>query len=212
MSDDPRRVLEEVARRRATCEVLPRKGGSWCQGRFVRVEKAGVVLVVEDSSARIGGGEDVRVWFTIDRVPWTFEASVLRAGVPVPDRSQRGLMVGFIDSWERGEPIQEKVPGLGITVLPPNGRGLELMGGKVRLVSLEVDNLSFAVPRGEAMKFVEGGTVRLRFRRPGAEDHLVNGLVRKLSPGEEHYLYEIRFAEVADPGNHPQVVEAFRAG
>ena len=202
-------MLEEVARRRAACEVLPRRGGSWCQGRFVRVEKAGVVLVIDGE--RIGGGEDVRVWFTMDRVPWTFEASVLRAGVPVPDRSQRGLMLGFIDSWERGEPICEEVPGLGITVLPPNGRGLELLGGAVRLVSLEVDKLSFAVPRGEAMKFVEGGTVRLRFRRPGASDHLVNGLVRRLSPGERHYLYEIRFAEVADPEGHPAVVEAFRA-
>jgi len=209
VSDDPRRVLEEAARRRTTCEVLPRTGGSWCQGRFVRVEKAGVVLIADGG---FSGGEDVRVWFTIDQQPWTFEASILRAGVSVPDRSRNGLMLGFIDGWEKGEPIREPAAGLGITVLPPNGRGLELMGGKVRLVALEVDTLSFAVPRGVAMKFVEGGTVRLRFRRPSATDHLVNGLVRKLSPGEEHYLYEIRFAEVADPEAHPKVVEAFRTG
>jgi hypothetical protein len=206
LSEDPRRVLEEAARQRLSCEVLPRRG-SWCQGRFVRVEKAGVVLVVD--AVDFTGGEDVRVWFTLEHQPWTFEASVLRAGVPVPDRSQHGLMLGFIDSWERGEPIEETAPGLGITVLPPNGRGLELLSGGVRLVDLGVDALSFAVPRAEALKFVEVGVVRLRFRQPGG-DHLVNGLVRKLAPGDAHYLYEIRFVEVADPGAHPVVVEAFR--
>ena len=166
MQEDPRRVLEDAARRRLPCEVLPRRG-VWSQGQFVRVDKAGVVLVADGAFV---GGEDVRVWFALDEQPYTFEASVLRAGVPVPDRSQRGLMLGFIDSWSRGNP-QPQREDLRLTVLPPNGRGLELLGGEIRLVELSVDEIAFAVPRAFTLKFVEGGTVRVRFSGPGG-DHL----------------------------------------
>ena len=223
MDDDPRRVLEDAARRRLSCEILPRRG-HWCQGRFVRVEKAGVVLVAPGGV--FSGGEDVRVWFSVDSQPWTFEASVLRAGVPVPDRSQRGLMLGFIDGWTGGAPPLHKAraaggwggvgaaraaggPAAAITVLPPNGRGLEILGSAVRLVNLRVDELSFSVPRAEPLKFVEGGTVRIRFRRQGQQDHVASGVVRKLAPGDGHYFYGVRFVEVADPQVHPAVIEAF---
>jgi hypothetical protein len=220
LDDDPRRVLEDAARRRLSCEILPRRG-EWCQGCFVRVEKAGVVLVAPGGV--FSGGEDVRVWFSADGQPWTFEASVLRAGVPVPDRSQRGLMLGFIDGWTRGEGARVRsspasagdagaspTAAPSITVLPPNGRGLELLEGTIRLVSLRVDELAFSVPRAEPLKFVEGGTVRIRFRRAGHPDHVVSGVVRKLAPGDGHYFYGIRFIEVADPVAHPGVIESVR--
>ncbi len=206
MEEDPRRVLEDAARRRLPCEILPRRG-VWCQGRFVRVDKAGVVLVVEGD---FFGGEDVQVWFTAEDQPWTFEASVLRAGVPVPDRSQNGLMLGFIESWTRGTPQPQRAD-LRLTLLPPNGRGLELLGGEIRMVDLSVEEMAFVVPQAFTLKFVEGGTVRVRFSTPGQPDHLVSGQVRTLSPGDGHYLYGIAFTEVGDVGEHPRVIEVFRS-
>lgn len=201
-------MLDEAARGRLSCQVMLR-GSGWTRGWFVRVDKSGVVLTVPELSLR--GGEDLRVWFSLDEVPFTFEASVLRAGVPVPDRSSHGVMLGFIGGWVAdAAPPADGTQGLGLTVLPHNGRGVELVGGPARLVDLRVDELAFTVPHDVALKFVQGGQVRLRFSRPGQAPYVASGRVQRLLRGEGHYLYGVRFEDVGDPRAHMEAVEALR--
>ncbi len=174
----------------------------------MRVDKAGVVVVV--SAPAFTGGEDVRVWFTDDDGTWSFEASVLRAGVPVPDRSQNGLLLGFIDGFEGGTAPTPEGPQISLKVVPPNGAGLELVGGDARLVDVGVDHVSFTVPAAETLKFVQGGTVRLRFQVPDQPAHWVLGTVRRLAPGEGHYLYAVELTQQDDEQAHLQAIEALR--
>ena len=205
MTLDPRQVLEDAAQEREGCEIHSRDG-QWVEGRFVRVDKAGVVIVVPDSD--FSGGEDVRICFVHQEQPWSFEASVLRAGVPVPDRSQFGLMLGFIDCFQRVESGQSFHESLQVTVLPPAGRGLELLGGGASVVHLSATDLTFTVPGEEPLKFVEGGGVRIRFQLTDHTVHLVAARVDKLSPGDGHHLYGVRFLEVEESANHLAAVEA----
>lgn len=209
MNDDPRQVLDEAARRRLGCQVM-RRGGPWVTARFVRVDKAGVIL----TAPGLHGGEDLKVWFSVDDVPYSFDASVLRAGVPVPDRSADGVMLGFIDHFKRaaGEAPEAASPPAGarITVLPPQGRGLELLGGEARLVELGVRGVSFSVPQGEPLKFVEGGRVRLRLAAPGLEAQVVEGRVAGVRPTEGHYLYGVEAIEATDESAYMKLVAALR--
>jgi hypothetical protein len=207
VANDPRTILDAAARARVACQLrLP--NGDWVDGSLVRVDKAGVVVLAQESAFR--GGEDVRVWFASEDGTWTFEASVLRAGVPVPDRSQNGLLLGFIDGFEGGAPEQKEAPRISVRLVPPNGRGLELVGGGVRLLDVAVDQISFTVPAAETLKFVEGGNVRLRFEVPGQPAHWVLGQVQRLAPGEGVYLYAVAFTGQGDDQSHLQAIEALR--
>ena len=82
---DPRRILEDAAQHRQACEIQVR-GEGWIRGQVIRVERAG--LVVTASDRRFVGGEDLRIWMAVETKQYTFQASVIRAGVPVPERSQ----------------------------------------------------------------------------------------------------------------------------
>lgn len=209
---DPRSLLEEAARNRRPCHLRSRNG-TWQPATFVRVDRAGVVVV---SDGAFQGGEDVRAWFVLDDVPWTFEASVLRSGVPVPDRTRRGLLLGFIDGFARGAPEGAQVtPADGgrwrLEVRPARGRGLELTGGPVRLVDLGVRELTFAVPRDVVLKFVVGGRVRLRFTSPESSVHECEARVREVTAGDSHYLYALEVDAVGDERRHLEAIEALRS-
>ena len=211
MSQDPRTILDDAARSRLACEIMSREG-SWLQGQFVRVDKAGVVVVAPGCG--FSGGEDVRICFQHEEVPCTFEAAVLRSGVPVPDRSQHGLMLGFIDGFHIGEvKSQEEASsrGASITVLPPMGRGLKLLGGPSRVVELTVVELTFTVPNSEPLKFVEGGRVRLRCEDSALGHHMATGTIQRLSQGEGWMLYGLRFDDVEDMENHLRIIETLQA-
>ena len=205
-SEDPRNILDDAARRRLSCQVLPR-GGEWAEGHFVRVDKAGVVVVVPGLG--LSGGEDVRVWFSMEEKPRSFEAAVLRAGVPVPDRSQDGLMLGFIDGWRAEGPSEKTISDVVFQILAPNGKGIDLLGGVGRLVELTASEMAFTIPQEVALKFVEGGEVAVRYQNGGTE-HRVVGTVRRLAPGEGHFLYALSFDAVEDETAHLEAVEALQ--
>lgn len=208
MATDPRRILEEAAQRRLPCELLLRRGG-WARGMLLRVEKGGVVIGVP--GRRFAGGEDVRVWLALDDVPYTFEASVIRTGVPVPDRSQDGLLLGFIDGWTEGPAAAAGAQGRVVEILPPNGPAVSLLRPPAQLVELSLDGLAFTVPADFKLIFVENGTVGLRLGAPGLP--LVEGSARvqTLAPGEGYLLYGLRFEDTGDPAAHRRVVETLRA-
>lgn len=203
--DDPRRVLEEAAEARLAVEVLPR-GGTWRRGRIIRVERGGVVLTVDGEPLR--GGMDVRCWIKDQRAVWTWEASVLRAGVPVPDRSQQGVLLGFMDGFRRAESHAGR---LQMDVLPPNGRPISLIDGAARVVDIEPGEWTITAPTEFNLIFVEGGTVRLRLGLPDRAPMEVGARVRGLSRGDGHLLYRLKIEAVEEGDRYREIVDVLRA-
>ena len=208
MSSDPRRVLEEAATRRLPCELLLRRGG-WARGSVVRVEKGG--LVVSSPGRRFQGGEDVRVWLAIDDHPYTFEASVIRVGVPLPDRTQDGLLLGFIDRWAEGPARARASRDRLLQILLPSGPPVSLLEPPASLVELTLDALAFTMPSSFKLIFVENGAVGVRLAAPGLPPVEVSARVETLAPGEGYLLYGLRFEEVPDAEAHRRAVEALSA-
>jgi hypothetical protein len=202
--EDPRRVLEAAAEQRLPCEVLPRNG-SWRRARVIRVERGGIVLTVAGDP--LLGGTDVRCWLAVDGKTWTFEASVLRAGVPVPDRSQQGVLLGFLDHFVRAE---AQAGALQLDVLPPNGRAISLVEGAAHIVDLSPSELTITAPNEFNLIFVEGGAVRLRLGLPGRAPMEVGARVRALSRGDGHLLYRIGIEAVEDPERYRELVDGLR--
>ncbi len=202
--DDPRRILEAAAESRTAVEVLPR-GASVLRGQLVRVERGGVVLAVAGSAP--AAGTDLRCWLTVEGQSWTFEASVLRSGVSVPDRGQGGVLLGFIDGWRKTE-----VGGgqLLLEALPPTGGPVSLTQGEVRLVDLHPDEWLVSAPSGFSLVFVEGGALRLRLGVPGRAPMEVGAEVRELTRSHGHLLYRLGITAVEDQQRYGEIVAALR--
>lgn len=204
--DDPRRILQAASDARAAVEVLPR-AGAVVRGQVVRVERGGVVLALGTSAP--AAGTDVRVWLTVEGVAWTFEASVLRAGVPVPDRSQGGVLLGFIDGWRRA--TDGGAGRLVLLALPPTGGAVSLVEGEVRIVDLHPDEWVVSAPSGFHLVFVEGGSLRLRLGAPDRPPMEVGAEVRELTYSHGHLLYRLGIREVEDAERYAAIVAALRA-
>jgi hypothetical protein len=203
MSVDPRRILETAAEGRVACEVLPR-GGAWTGGQFVRVERGGVVMRL---AASVSSGTDVRIWMTVAGQPWTFEASVLRAGVSVPDRSQNGVLLGFIDAFR---PADAQSGELILEVLPHNGGPVSLVSGAARVVDLTPTEWTISTPRDFGLVFVAQGAVRLRIGLPDRAPMELAARVEALRPGDGHLLYAFRIATVEDSERYRALVTGMR--
>jgi hypothetical protein len=206
MSVDPRRVLDDAARQRTACELLPR-GGGLVKGTLLRVEQGGVVISAAEH--HFTGGEDVRVWFSCDGKAWTFEASVVRAGVPVPDRGRGGLLLGFIDAFSVAAGANEG-SGRVVALLPPGGGPISLVDPPARLLHLAVGGAAFTLPADYRLVFVESGRVRVRLAAPGHQPITAEARVRALSPGEDYLVYDLGFEQVEDPEGWRVVVEALQ--
>jgi hypothetical protein len=203
--DDPRRVLEDAAEQRLSCEVMPRNGASR-RGRVIRVERGGLVLTVP--GVPVPAGADVRVWLTVNGKAYTFEASVLRAGVPVPDRSQEGLLLGFLDGWRRAE-AQEGA--LVLDVVPHNGRPVSLIDGAARVVEIGPREWTITAPKDFNLIFAEGGTVRLRLGLPDRAPMEVGARVGALARVDGHLLYRLAIEAVEDAERYGAIVDGIRA-
>jgi hypothetical protein len=200
---DPRRILEEAAQHRQACEIQVR-GEGWVRGVVIRVERGGLVVTAADR--RFVGGEDLRIWLAFESKFYRFQASVIRAGVPVPGRGQDGLLLGFIDNWAEAE-----ARGGGgdhqVDLLPSNGPAISLLKAPVRLVDLAIDGLSFSVPDDFKLIFVESGAITVRLGARGTEAIEVAARVGDLSAGEGYRLYGLYFEGVEDPEKHRELVE-----
>ena len=203
--DDPRRILEAAAESRCAVEVLPR-GAAVMRGQVVRVERGGLVLSVSGSPP--SAGTDLRCWLSVEGESWTFEASVLRSGVAVPDRSQGGVLLGFIDGWRKSEAA---AGGLVLEALPPTGGPVSLTQGEVRLVDLHPDEWLVSAPSAFPLVFVEGGALRLRLGVPDRAPMEVGAEVRELTRSHGHLLYRFGITAVENPERYGEIVAALRA-
>lgn len=203
---DPRRILEDAAQNRQACEIQVR-GEGWIRGHVMRVERAG--LVITATGRRFVGGEDLRVWLALDGKHYTFQASVIRSGVPVPERSQDGLLLGFIDNWTESQGEGGARTGdHRVDLIPANGPAISLLSPPVRLVELAIDGLSFSVPDDFKLIFVESGAITIRLGVSGTNPIEVAARVGDLSAGEGYRLYGLQFEGVEDPESHRTLIDA----
>ena len=203
MASDPRRILQEAAALRVGCELLSRDG-ECVRGTLVRVERGGIVLTTP--SRRFVGGEDVRVWLSMDGQPYTFEASIIRTGVPVPDRTQDGLLIGFIDRWTEGV-AGDAAEGQLVEVIPPNGPPISLLKAPAQLVEVKLSGLSFVVPLSFKLVFVESGSQRVRMGIPGVPVLEVLAKVRALAQGDDYLLYHLSIENVPDQDLYRVIID-----
>jgi hypothetical protein len=202
---DPRRVLEAAADQRARVELLPREG-AWRVGEVVRVERGGVIVRIHGPVPDTG--RDIRCWLRVDGAAYTFDASVLRVGVSVPDRSQSGVLLGFVDHWQAAPEGRHHMV---LEVVPANGRPVSLIDGAVRLVELGPAEWTVAAPADFGLVFVEQGSVRLRIGTPDRPPVEVHARVQRLARGDGHLLYGLHVEEVEAGERYQELVEAIRA-
>ncbi len=205
MALDPRRLLTEASQRRATCRVLPREGQAET-GRLVRVDRGGVIITLPNR--RFTGGEDVRVWITVDEKAWVFDASVLRTGVSVPDRSQQGVLLGFIDGFREAAEAGQG-DGRTLEIVPPGGGAISLLHPPAKLVHLDLQHVTFTMPASFKLVFVHSGRMRLRLGMGGLGMVEAGATVRTLTPEEGWLLYELALDSVDDAQLHRRIIDAF---
>jgi hypothetical protein len=203
--DDPRRILERAAEARAAVEVVPR-GGAWSRATVVRVERGGIVLSFQGSSP--AAGTDLRCWIRVDGQAFTFEASVLRAAVPVPDRTQGGALLGFLDGFRRANPARG---GLTIEALPATGGAVNLVDGLVRVVEVDPRTWSVAAPAEFSLVFAHQGRLRLRFGTDDRAPMEVEAVVSSVSRGESEIFYGLTIGGVEDRERYAELITAVRA-
>ena len=208
MQHDPRRIFENAVKARSRCEILPRTGGivrAW----LVRVERGGVV--VNAPARRFLGGEEVRIWLPVGDRAYTFEASIIRSGVPVPDRSQDGLLLGFIDRFQlEGTPLEHANPQ--IELMPGNGRPIALLDAAAKLIHLDLTGMIFTLPSRFKLIFVAGSVVKLRLSAPGQHPVLATGRIRAVAPERTARLYDLTFESVDSPRNHWLTIDRLTSG
>lgn len=202
--DDPRRLLDAAAEARVRVEVLPRRGAAG-HGQLVRIERGGVVVLFATPSPATG--TDVRCWLSIGGKAYTFEASILRLGVPVPDRSQAGVLLGFVDGFR---PAEGEASTLVLEALTPGGGSVPLHAEDVRIVDLQANEWTVASPVASRTVFVEGGALRLRLGAPGRPPMEVGAVVRELSRTSGHLLYRLSIEQVDDASAYRELLAAVR--
>ena len=206
MALDPRRLLDLAVQERASCELLPRRGGL-VRATFIRAERSGVVVTVPRRT--VTQGDDLRVWFALQDQSYVFEASVVRVGVPVPDRTFDGLLLGYIDAFAEGPSAAgEQTSGRTFSLLPPSGPPVSLLDGAARVVHLGVSGASFTLPSDFKLVFVHSGRLRVVVGMPGRPEVHAGASVRALSKGDGYLLYDLHFSEVEDPEAWREAVEA----
>lgn len=202
---DPRRILDDAAQERVPCELLPR-GGGVVRARVLRVERSGIVVAVPPRS--VASGADLRVWFRLQGTAYAFEASAVRVGVPVPDRSSDGVLLGFVDGFREDTHAPETAEtGRQFALLPPSGRPISLLESPARVVHLGVESATFTLPSDFRLIFVQSGRVAVELAVPGAAPVSARASVRALSKGDGYLLYDLLFEEVDDAGRWRQTVE-----
>lgn len=213
--DDARRILDDAVRERRPCRVA-RLEGAWTPATLVGLEQAGLVVVVPNHGMR--GGEEVRLWFEEQGRPLYFEASVLRTGVPVPDRSAHGLLLGFLAPVP--VPLPVPVPETKVAASAGGAPLLEvrvaagtvsLLAAPVQVVSLAPDRLEFQVPRSYTVVFPEQSVLRLRLGARPSDAYEARGRVDAAVAGDGHVLYRVAIEEVERADLHQQAVPALRA-
>lgn len=209
MAVDPRQVLDRAAQTRTRCHLLTR-GAKVVSGAVVRVERDGVVVAVPKRAVTVGA--DVSVQLAVDGTAWRFEAAVLRGRVPVPDRAEEGVLLGYIGRFQRDADAAATVGGRRVDVLPAVGRGVSLLRPPARLMRLDLTGCTFTVPAGSPLVFVENAEMQAVLADPSAGRAVASARVDSLHRVDGALVYELSWVDVDDPDRLRVLVSVLAPG
>lgn len=207
--EDPRRVLDRAAQARATCHLLAR-GQAVVTGSVVRVERGGVVVSVPNRT--LPSGADVKVWVALDADTWEFHATVLRTRLSVPVLDSEGVMLGYIDRFKRESEAPSGGTGRRLDLIPSSGRGVSLLRPPARLVHVGLDGLTFTLPAGSKLVFVENATMQVVLSDRSAGTCAATARVRSLNRVEGSLLYDLSWVDVDAPDRLRVLVQVLMSG
>jgi len=209
VQDDPRRILDRAAQARARCHMLPR-GSSVVSGSVVRVERGGVL--VSAPARQLNSGTDVKVWVQLDPHTWVFHATVLRTRLPVPGQGEEGLLLGYIDRFERESVAESAGGGRRLDLIPTSGRGISLLRHPARLVHLGLDGLTFTLPSASKLVFVENAALQVVLSDAAAGSCAGTVRVSSLQQVDGALLYDLEWVDVDAPDRLRVLVQVLRGG
>ena len=188
MQDDPRRILDRAAQARARCHIVPRGGGA-VTGSVVRLERGG--LIVSIPVREVQRGSDVKVWLPLDPHTWVFHATVLRTRLQVPGQGEEGILLGYIDRFERDASESVGVVGRRLDLIPSSGRGISLLRRPARLVHLGLDGVTFTLPVASKLVFVDNAEMHVVVSDSAAGTCAGTARVRSLQRVDGELLYDL---------------------
>jgi hypothetical protein len=163
----------------------------------VRVERGGVVLSVP--SRALANGADVKVWVPLDPDTWAFHATVLRTRLSVPARDSEGVLLGYIDRFEREADTDAAGSGRRVDLIPQSGRGISLLRPPARLVHIGLDGITFTLPAASKLVFVEHAEMQVVLSDRAAGTCAATARVRSLSRVDGDLLYDVSWIDVDAP-------------
>jgi len=207
--EDPRRILDRAAQARTKCHILPRSSAV-VTASVVRVERGGVVVSVPTRA--LSTGADVKVWVPLDPHTWVFHATVLRSRLPVPARDEEGVLLGYIDRFERESDHQGHSNGRRLDLIPSAGRGISLLRPPARLVHLGLDGLTFTLPAASKLVFVENAEMQVVLSDSAAGTCAATARVRSLNRLDGVLLYDLAWVDVDAPDRLRVLVRVLPGG
>ncbi len=205
--DDWRRRLEDAVRDRAAIQV-GRAGRPLRDAVPVRGEAAALLCSVPGHD--LHGGEEIVIVIVGGGEPCHLRGTVLRCGVPVPDRGSHGVLLGFLQPAAEPPAPDAAPPAVVLEALVSGGRRIALTAPPWRVVGLSAHQLQLQVPRDFSVVFPVHGALHLRIGASAAAVHGVRGRVETQSTTDTHLLYGVQLDEVEDHQAHAAVVAAVR--
>jgi hypothetical protein len=191
--DDARRVLQMAAEMRTPIS-LSTGDDRGVLAELVRVEPGGVVVDGGDNC--FPTGTDWRGWFSFGGRSYRFTASVLELGAMLPNRTQSGVLLGYIDGWSSEQATTRSVT---LTVFGPGGLPLPIGKDAARCVEASPKRLAFTLPADSPVAFVEGGTVQVEICLTEQAPIGLSACVVSRVETEGHALYALVIETVSDP-------------
>lgn len=194
---EPWKPTLEAAVRRRDAFRLSRDGRRWIAGSFVRMDESGLVCRLPKHDLR--GGEAVRLLCEAAEEMLALRATVLRCGVPIPDRGAQGIALGFLSAQA---PVQlERPAGVDARLVLSGGVCISLIHSELRLLDLGPDGLQLEAPRQHGLVFARDAELEIRLVQ--GEEHTSARLrIESISQTRSSQVYSASWIDVADQEAH----------
>lgn len=167
--------------------------------------------MVSVPSRQIASGTDVKVWVPLHPDTWFFHATVLRTRLPVPTQDAEGILLGYVDRFERAADTSATGTGRRLDLIPFTGRGISLLRPPARLVHVGLEGVTFTLPAASKLVFVENAEMQVVLADRSAGSCAATARVRSLSRVDGALLYDLEWLDVDAPDRLRVLVQVLAA-
>ena len=178
-------------------------------GSVIRVERGGVVVAVP--SRQLVSGTNVKAWVPLHPDTWFFHATVLRTRLAVPARDAEGVLLGYIERFERAADTAAAGIGRRFDLIPHTGRGISLLRPPARLVHVGLEGVTFTLPADSKLVFVENAEMQVVLADRSAGSCAATARVRSLNRVDGALLYDLAWVDVDAPDRLRVLVQVLMA-